>query len=108
MAQPIRKRKADPKMKDTVREMLRRLSLGILQPRFCSYTEKEGTIEFGVICHILKATSEADRSRVADCVKELFQESYFRYDKKWIVEEFEEDGEMVTYTYPPILITTLE
>lgn len=95
-------------MKDTIRELLRRLKLGILTPRFCSYTEREGTIEFGVVCHILKATSEIERSKVADCVRELHAESYFDYPKDWVTESSEENGEVITYTYPPKMITRLE
>jgi hypothetical protein len=103
-----RKMKADPATKDTVREMLRRLALGILPPRFCKYTDKDGTIEFGVICHVLRASSEADRSKVADCVRELFEEGYFTYPKDWVNETGEEDGQEISYSYPLQLIVRSE
>lgn len=95
-------------MKETIRELLRRMKLGILQPRFCTYTDREGIIEFGVICHILKASSEAERSKVADCVRELHQESYFIYPKDWLTETSEENGQEITYTYPPKLLVRQE
>ena len=100
--------KADPALRDTIREMLRRLALGILPPRFCKYTDKDGTIEFGVICHVVRATSEADRAKVAYCVRDLFEEGYFTYDKPWIKETGEEDGEVISYTYPPKLVVRSE
>ena len=84
------------------------MQLGILSPRFCKYTDREGIIEFGVICHVMKALSESDRSRVADCVRELFEESYFIYPKAWVTETSEEDGETITYSYPPKLLTRTE
>lgn len=93
-------------MKETIREILRRMKLGILQPRFCQYTDRECIIEFSKICHILKATSEKERSKVADCVRELHDESYFVYPKDWVTETSEEEG--ITYTYPPKLLTRLE
>lgn len=103
-----KRKKADPTKKETIREMLRRMKLGILQPRFCTYTEREGSIEFGVICHVFKATSEAERAEVALCVKELYGESHFDYKKEWITETSEEDGEVITYSYPPKLVVQLE
>lgn len=96
-------------MKDTVREILRRMALGILQPRYCRYTEKHCIIEFGVICQLFKALSEAERAAVALCVYELFQESYFTYDKAWIKEDDEgDDGVVVSYSWPPQLVVRLE
>ncbi len=103
-----RKTKANPEMKDLIKQMLRRMSLGILPPRFCQYTDREGIIEFGVICHVLKATSEAERAKVADCVRELFEESYFIYPKPWVTEVSEENGVEITYSYPPKLLTRTE
>jgi hypothetical protein len=103
-----RKTKADPAMKDTVREMLRRLALGILPPRFCKYTDKDGAIEFGVICHVLRASSESDRSKVADCVRELFEEGYFTATSDWVNESGDEDGKEISYSYPPKLIVRSE
>ena len=103
-----RKTKANPATKDTVREMLRRMALGILPPRFCKYTDKDATIEFGVICHVLRASSEEDRSRVADCVRELFEEGYFTYPNAWVNETGEEDGREVSYSFPPQLIVRSE
>jgi hypothetical protein len=84
------------------------MQLGILHPRFCKYTERECIIEFGVICHILKATSGRARSKVADCVRELHGESYFEYPKAWIDETSEEDGEEIVYSYPPKLVVRVE
>ena len=104
----MKRKKADPATKDTVREMLRRLALGILPPRFCKYTDKDGTIEFGVICHVLRATSEVDRAKVADCVRELFEEGYFTYDKAWVNETGDEEGEEISYSYPPKLVVRSE
>lgn len=95
-------------MKETIQQVLRRIALGILPPRFCKYTDKDGAIEFGVICNLFKAMSEAERSRVADCVRELHEESYFQYKKDWITETSEENGEIITYTYPPYLIVRSE
>ena len=103
-----KRKKADPKMKETIRELLRRMKLGILQPRFCSYTENEGTIEFGVVCNVFKALSEKERAEVAVCVKELFDEGQFQYKKDWITETEEEDGEVIRYSYPPELTVRLE
>lgn len=104
----LRRKKADPVMKDTIKELLHRMRLGILQPRFCSYTEKEGTIEFGVVCRIFKANSEAERASVAACVRDLFAEGAFMYDKPWIEEDSDENGEAVSYSYPPKLTVRLE
>lgn len=85
------------------------MALGILQPRYCRYTEKSCIIEFGVICQLFKALSEAERAEVALCVYELFQESYFTYDKAWIKEEdTDDDGVTVSYSYPPLLVVRLE
>jgi hypothetical protein len=103
-----RKTKADPAMKDLIKQMLRRMTLGILPPRFCKYTDREGIIEFGVICHVLKAVSERERAKVADCVRELFEESCFEYPKPWLTETSEEDGMEITYSYPPKLLVRTE
>lgn len=81
------------------------MSLGVLPPRFCKYTDREGIIEFAVICHILKATSEIERARVADAVKQLHAQNYFEYPKAWVTETSEEDGVEISYTYPPKLLT---
>ncbi|MCA9791606.1 MAG: hypothetical protein KC910_07410 [Candidatus Eremiobacteraeota bacterium] len=94
-------------MKQTIRELLERMKVGVLQPRFCKYTDTEGIIEFGVICHLFKAITEAKRRDVAICCKELHDESLFRA-KKWEQDGGEEDGEMISYSFPPHLIVTLE
>lgn len=103
-----RRKKADPKKKETLRELLRRMKLGILQPRFCKYSDTEGRIEFGVICNVFKALSERERAEIAVCVKELYDESFFSTKQDWITETEEEDGETISYSYPPELIVRLE
>lgn len=99
------KRKADPAKKSAIREILRRMELGIMQPRYCHYTENEAWIEFGVICHLFKAIGEADRFEIALCVKELFNEGLFNA-KDWVTEHG--DDEDTTYTFPPRLYVSLE
>ncbi len=99
-----KKRRADPTKKETIRELLQRLRLGILQPRYCEYTDTEGKIEFGVICHLFKAISEEERAEIADCVRELYEEGQFSA-KEWITEVNEDCD---SYRYPPILTVRLE
>ncbi|MBI3925401.1 MAG: hypothetical protein HY319_07680 [Armatimonadetes bacterium] len=100
-----RKKRADPQRKETIRELLGRMRLGILPPRYCKYTDADATIEFGQICHLFKAISEAQRSEVALCVQELFEEGQFA-SKEWITEE-DEDGSP-SYRYPVQLVVPLE
>ncbi len=100
-----RRKRADKAKKETVRELLNRLRQGVLQPRFCSYTDTEGTIEFGKLCHIFRAVSEADRLEIALCVEELHGENAFRA-KKWVEDGDEEAG--IAYRYPPTLVVSLE
>ena len=95
-------------MKETIRELVHRLKLGILQPRYCSYTEKEGAVEFGVVCRLFKALSESERREVALCVRDLHEEGQFSYNKAWIKESSEENGEIIEYSYPPSLVVRLE
>lgn len=92
--------------KETIRQLLGRMRVGILQPRFCTYRDDEAFIEFGVVCNLFKALSETERAIIAGHVRKLHDEGEFYYRKDWEESRTEEDGKVIFYKFPPLLCVT--
>jgi hypothetical protein len=93
-------------IKETLRQLLGRMKLGILPPRYCTYKDDEAYIEFGVVCNLFKALSEEERAIVAGHLRKLHDEGEFYYRKEWVESRSEENGKLVVYKYPPLLCVT--
>lgn len=93
-------------MRETIRQLLGRMRLGILPPRFCTYKDDEAYIEFGVLCRLFKALSEEERAVVASHVRKLHDQGEFYYRQDWEESRTEENGKMIAYRYPPLLCVT--
>lgn len=92
--------------KETIRQLLGRMKLGIFPPRYCTYKDEEAAIEFGVVCNIFRALSEEERALIASQVRKLHDEGEFYCRKEWIESRTEEDGRVIAYRYPPVLCVT--